>query len=139
MKAFFLYQYGGTAALLPCAWDFSFQIFSLGYRRWQEICSPACAGERLVSNKNDADQCDHGQNRCETVEHPFTVRYVNFQIMHHMVNTVQTAPHRQDNHQKKEHASNEALRKRQYALIAQRFTRVEAQRQQNADQQSDNR
>lgn len=57
--------------------------------------------------------------------------------MHRMVNTVQTTPQRQDDHQEDEHAADKAARERQHALVAQRIAREQPQRQHNAYQQDD--
>ena len=76
-----------------------------------------------VSDSDHGNQRHHGQDGRQTVEYPFTARYMDFQVMHRMVNTVQATPQRQDDHQEDEYPTNKAARKRQHAFVAQRIAR----------------
>ena len=80
-------------------------------------------------NGDHGNQCDHGQDGGQTVEHPLAAWHVDFQVVHRMVNTVQAAPQRQDNHQEDEDAANEAAGKGQHALLAQCVAREQPPRQ----------
>lgn len=50
------------------------------------------SGVKAALDEQYTDQSHDGQDRREAVENPFTVRYMNFQIVHRMVNTVKSAP-----------------------------------------------
>ena len=84
-----------------------------------EIKGPPDGGPE-ASEGDHGNQRHHGQDGRQTVEYPFTARDMDFQVMHRMVNTVQTTPQRQDDHQEDERAADEAARKRHHALVARR-------------------
>ncbi len=83
----------------------------------EKVKSPPDGGP-VQSDSDHGYQRDDRQNGRQTVEDPFTAWHMDFQIVHCMVDTVQTAPQRQDDHQEDEHAANKAARKGQHALIA---------------------
>ena len=68
-------------------------------------------GGPVQSDGDHGNQRDDRQNGRQTVEDPFTAWHMDFQIVHRMVDTVQTTPQRQDDHQEDEHAANKAARK----------------------------
>ena len=65
----------------------------------------------LASDKQNAYQGNHGENGRQTVEDPLAARHVDFQVVHSVVDAVQTAPQRQDDHQEQKQAADKAVGK----------------------------